>query len=91
MKIFLKIVLFPLELVCYVLIYFYKFIISPLMPNTCIYYPSCSTYMLQAVKEFGVIKGVFLGLKRIFRCNPKHVGGLDLVPLNIKGEKLLIK
>ena len=83
----LKILLFPIKLVCYLLIYFYKFVISPFFPKTCIYYPTCSSYMFQAIKEFGVIKGVWLGTKRIFRCTPKHNGGIDLVPINIKGDK----
>ena len=87
MKLFFKIIFFPFKIVCYGLIYFYKFLISPFLPNTCIYYPTCSTYMLQAIREFGVIKGIYLGVKRIFRCTPKHTGGVDLVPLNIKGDK----
>jgi putative component of membrane protein insertase Oxa1/YidC/SpoIIIJ protein YidD len=43
--------------------------------------------MLIAIKEHGVIKGIWLGTKRLFRCTPKHTGGVDLVPLNIKGDK----
>jgi len=43
--------------------------------------------MLKAIKEFGVFKGVMLGIKRIFRCTPRHNGGIDYVPLNIKGDK----
>ena len=82
-----KILFFPVRLVCYILIYFYKFCISPLLPKSCIYYPTCSTYMLQAIKEYGVIKGVWLGTKRILRCTPVHKGGIDLVPTNIKGDK----
>lgn len=81
----LKIIFFPITIVAYSLIYFYKIFISPLLPNACIYYPSCSSYMLLAIKEHGVMCGVFLGIKRIFRCTPKHCGGLDLVPINIKG------
>ncbi len=42
--------------------------------------------MLLAIKEHGVIKGIWLGTKRLFRCTPSHNGGLDLVPINIKGE-----
>lgn len=87
MRTFLKIILFPFEAVCYLLIYFYKLVISPILPKTCIYYPTCSTYMLLSIKEFGLFKGIMLGLKRIFRCTPKHSGGIDYVPLNIKGDK----
>jgi len=43
--------------------------------------------MIGAIKEFGVFKGVYLGCRRLLRCTPKHTGGLDLVPYNIKGEK----
>ena len=85
--IILKILFFPVRLVCYGIIYFYKFAISPFMPKSCIYYPTCSTYMLLAIKEHGVLKGVWLGTKRIFRCTPVHKGGIDLVPINLKGDK----
>ncbi len=83
----LQIVFFPITFLSYVLIYLYKLIISPLIPHTCIYYPSCSTYMVKAIKEWGVFKGVALGVKRLVKCTPKHKGGIDLVPLNIKGGK----
>ncbi|MBE5731384.1 MAG: membrane protein insertion efficiency factor YidD [Clostridiales bacterium] len=64
---------------------FYKKCMSPLMPSVCIYYPSCSTYMLYSIKEFG-IKGVFLGIGRLLRCSPRHDGGYDPVPVNRKGD-----
>ncbi len=64
---------------------FYKKCLSPLMPNVCIYYPSCSTYMLECIKEFG-LKGVFYGLKRLIRCTPNRDGGYDPPPINRKGE-----
>lgn len=77
---------FPLKLVCYVLIYFYKMFISPLLPKSCRYIPSCSTYCMRAIKENGVIKGIFLAGKRIIHCTSKSKGGFDPVPENIKGE-----
>lgn len=83
---FISIITYPIKLICYLLIYIYKFLISPLLPKSCIYYPTCSTYMLQSIKEHGIIKGIWLGTKRLFRCTPRHDGGLDLVPINIKGE-----
>lgn len=83
---FLQILFYPFKLICYLLIYFYKIFISPLLPNTCIYYPSCSTYTLQSIKEFGVIKGIYLGAKRILRCRPNKIGGYDPIEVNIKGE-----
>ncbi len=66
-------------------ILFYKKCLSPLMPSVCIYYPSCSTYMLESVRQFG-LKGVFMGLKRLLRCTPAHDGGYDPVPVNRKGD-----
>ncbi len=78
---------YPIRWVCYGLIYFYKFCISPLLGSSCKFKPSCSTYMLQAIKEWGVIQGIYIGTKRILRCNPFNKNcGLDMVPLNIKGE-----
>ena len=68
-------------------LYVYKWCISPLMPHTCRYYPSCSNYMLIAIKEWGIFKGFLLGIKRICRCRPGKPGGIDYVPLNIKGER----
>lgn len=82
----LKILLKPLEWLALGLIYVYKWVISPLLPHGCIYLPTCSTYTLKAIKSFGVFKGTYLGLKRILRCTPKHLGGVDPVPDNIKGD-----
>ncbi|QTA37522.1 membrane protein insertion efficiency factor YidD [Thermosipho ferrireducens] len=62
------------------IIKFYQKFISPIKPPTCIYTPTCSEYTYQAVKKFGAIKGLFLGFKRILRCNPLHEGGKDPVP-----------
>jgi hypothetical protein len=62
------------------IIRFYQKFISPLKPPTCIYTPTCSEYTLQSVKKFGVFKGLFLGFKRILRCNPMYEGGEDPVP-----------
>lgn len=82
-----NVITFPIKMIFYGLIYLYKFLISPLLPHSCIYYPSCSTYMLQSIKEFGVVSGTWRGIKRICRCTPRHKGGVDLVPINIKGAK----
>jgi putative membrane protein insertion efficiency factor len=57
----------------------YKRGISPLLPSACRYYPTCSEYMLAAVEKHGALKGVWLGLKRLFRCHPFHAGGFDPV------------
>lgn len=55
----------------------YQRFISPLFPPTCRFYPTCSTYFIQAVEKYGVIKGGFLGIKRILKCHPFHPGGYD--------------
>ena len=58
----------------------YQRCISPLLPPRCIYLPTCSQYMLEAVEKYGVWKGGWLGLRRICRCHPFHQGGYDPVP-----------
>ncbi len=58
----------------------YRKYISPLLPRSCRFYPTCSDYVLQAVHKFGVKKGLFLGFKRILRCNPFNAGGYDPLP-----------
>ena len=58
---------------------FYKWMVSPLLPSACRYYPSCSEYMRQAVEKHGVARGGWMGVKRLLRCHPFHSGGLDPV------------
>ena len=59
----------------------YQKVVSPsLPPDTCRFYPSCSHYGYQAVYKYGVVKGGWLALKRVFRCNPFNSGGIDPVP-----------
>jgi putative membrane protein insertion efficiency factor len=58
----------------------YQFLISPLLGNNCRFYPSCSQYMIQAIERFGIIKGVYLGGKRLSKCHPWHEGGMDPIP-----------
>ena len=53
---------------------------SKLTPPTCRFYPTCSAYTYQAIQKYGVIKGGFLGVKRILKCHPYHKGGYDPVP-----------
>ena len=57
----------------------YRRFISPAIPNRCRYYPSCSAYALQAVEEFGILRGLVLAAWRIVRCNPWSHGGHDPV------------
>jgi len=62
------------------LIKFYKKYISPMKSTKCPYFPSCSDYGLEAVMKYGAVKGGFLALWRIIRCNPFSKGGYDPVP-----------
>lgn len=62
------------------LIRFYMRKISPLFPARCRYYPTCSDYMFQAVEKYGVIRGVWLGVRRLSRCNIIFPGGVDPLP-----------
>lgn len=68
------------------LVLFYKKCISPLLPDSCIYTPTCSSYMLEAIEKFGVCKGIYLGTLRLLRCVPWKEGGFDPVPDNPKGD-----
>lgn len=62
------------------LIRFYRRFISPLKPHTCRFYPTCSTYALQAFTKYGFFKGTFLTAKRLLKCHPFHPGGYDPLP-----------
>ena len=69
------------------LIKFYSFFISPMLGNSCKYSPSCSEYSIEALKEFGLIKGTFKSFTRILSCNPWGKGGLDPVKKEMKVKK----
>ncbi|HZE07520.1 MAG TPA: membrane protein insertion efficiency factor YidD [Gemmatimonadaceae bacterium] len=58
----------------------YQLVISPLFPASCRYYPSCSSYALQAFRRHGVVRGIRLSVSRILRCHPFRPGGYDPVP-----------
>ncbi|MFO7169941.1 MAG: membrane protein insertion efficiency factor YidD [Chloroflexota bacterium] len=62
------------------LIRFYQRFISPALPPSCIYTPSCSKYTYEAIERYGALKGSYLGLRRILRCHPWAQGGHDPVP-----------
>jgi putative membrane protein insertion efficiency factor len=59
---------------------FYKRWISPQLPPSCRFTPTCSEYMMEAVEVHGALPGVWMGLKRIGRCHPLNPGGYDPVP-----------
>jgi uncharacterized protein len=63
-----------------VLIQFYRATISKALPSRCRFYPSCSQYALEAVRRHGALRGGWLGLRRVLRCQPFHPGGIDHVP-----------
>jgi putative membrane protein insertion efficiency factor len=61
------------------LIRLYQRFVSPFFPPSCRFNPTCSTYAIQAINEYGVIRGMFMALKRISKCHPFHPGGYDPV------------
>jgi len=58
----------------------YRAVISPLIPPSCIYTPTCSQYAIEAVEKHGAVRGTVLAVKRLSRCHPWHKGGYDPVP-----------
>lgn len=58
----------------------YQRFVSPLFPRRCRFYPTCSEYARQALLRYGIVKGSYLGLRRLLRCHPWHPGGYDPVP-----------
>lgn len=58
----------------------YQLLISPMTPQTCRFYPSCSQYAVVAVRRHGAIRGSWLAARRLLRCNPWNPGGVDDVP-----------
>jgi putative membrane protein insertion efficiency factor len=59
---------------------FYQVAISPYLGSNCRHTPTCSQYAIEAIREWGVIKGIWLGTKRIARCHPWGTHGYDPVP-----------
>ncbi len=58
----------------------YQLAISPMLGDRCRFHPSCSEYSMEALRRHGLLKGAWLGLRRIGRCHPWHPGGYDPVP-----------
>ena len=71
-KLIISILIVPIKI--------YKIFISPILPNACRYYPTCSEYSIEALKKHGPIKGSYLAIKRILSCNPWGGSGIDMVP-----------
>ena len=69
---FEKIVIFPIRI--------YQYLISPLLGKNCRHEPTCSNYMIGAIREWGIIKGIWLGIIRISKCHPWGTMGYDPVP-----------
>jgi len=64
----------------------YKKLLSPILPRSCRYYPSCSDYAEEAVKLHGPFRGALLSAKRVLRCSPLFPGGYDPVPKRERGK-----
>jgi uncharacterized protein len=74
-----KIAIFPVRI--------YQWVISPLIGQNCRHEPTCSNYTIEAVETWGVVKGIWLGMKRISKCHPWGTSGYDPVPPNKNKEK----
>ena len=59
------------------MVYAYRFLLRPLLPPSCRYYPSCSEYFILAVRKHGPLRGAWRGVCRVCRCNPWYPGGYD--------------
>lgn len=63
----------------------YRLMVSPLLPRSCRFEPTCSAYAIEAVLHHGVARGAWLALRRLARCHPAHEAGLDPVPARQEG------
>jgi hypothetical protein len=79
-KSFIRQVLNILAIPLIIIIKIYQLIISPLFPPSCRFTPTCSHYTVEALQKYGIIKGSWLGFKRIIRCHPWGGSGYDPVP-----------
>ena len=64
----------------------YQWFVSPILKTNCRYLPTCSEYSIISLKEYGIIKGLYLAIKRIFSCHPYGGDGYDPVPKKIRKE-----
>jgi putative membrane protein insertion efficiency factor len=72
---------------CLTSITLYRYCLSPFLGSCCRFYPSCSVYTQEAIQAHGCFRGSWLGIMRLLRCHPWHVGGCDPVPLTLKEER----
>jgi putative membrane protein insertion efficiency factor len=70
----------PLAALLRLLVRAYQWLVSPLLPLACRYYPTCSAYAATALERHGALKGSWLAARRLLRCHPFHEGGVDPVP-----------
>ena len=75
-----KIIIFPFVLFIRV----YQLIISPMLGSNCRFIPTCSEYTMESLKEYGLIKGIFLSIKRIGKCHPWGSHGYDPIPTKME-------
>ncbi|MCH2023020.1 MAG: membrane protein insertion efficiency factor YidD [Saprospiraceae bacterium] len=83
MKKFITLIYLPFKILGFLLIIvikFYQLAISPILPSSCRYTPTCSSYSLEAIKKYGPLKGCYLAIRRILRCSPWGGHGHDPVP-----------
>ena len=65
----------------------YQVVFSPFLGANCRYQPTCSQYMIDAINEWGALKGIMLGIKRIAKCHPLGSKGFDPIPKKVKGKE----
>ncbi len=63
----------------------YRVLLSPLLPRSCRFEPTCSAYAIEAVVRYGVGRGGWMALRRLARCHPAHEAGIDPVPVSVEG------
>lgn len=83
-----RIIKLALKKIILLLIKFYQVCISPFLGKNCRFYPTCSAYTYEAIEIHGIIKGVYLGVKRILKCHPYNKGGYDPVPPKKTNKKI---
>ncbi|MGB1204056.1 MAG: membrane protein insertion efficiency factor YidD [Chitinophagales bacterium] len=76
----INVIFYPIKILLIFFVRFYQLVISPFLPPTCRYTPTCSQYALEALRKHGVFRGGFLAAKRILSCHPWGGHGHDPVP-----------